>query len=70
MGKKLVLFVCIHNSARSQMAQAYLKQSRAIVLMQRAPVLRQERLILWRSKRWQKSASTYQGTPRVVLLIF
>jgi hypothetical protein len=24
MGKKLVLFVCVHNSARSQMAQAYL----------------------------------------------
>ena len=24
MGKKLVLFVCVHNSARSQIAQAYL----------------------------------------------
>ena len=26
MGKKIVLFVCLHNSARSQMAEAFLNQ--------------------------------------------
>ncbi|PIQ90891.1 MAG: hypothetical protein COV71_01985 [Candidatus Omnitrophica bacterium CG11_big_fil_rev_8_21_14_0_20_41_12] len=25
MDKKMVLFVCVHNSARSQMAEAFLK---------------------------------------------
>ena len=70
MGKKLVLFVCVHNSARSQMAQAYLNTIAGDRFDAESAGLEAGTLNPLRSKRWQRSASTFQGTPLVALLIF
>ena len=50
MEKIRVLFLCIHNTSRSQMAEAFLRSLAGESSRPTAPVLSRARSILWRSR--------------------
>ena len=49
--KKRVLFICVHNSARSQMAEAWLNNICGEYFEAKAPGLNRARLIRWPCER-------------------
>ncbi len=60
-----VLFVCVHNAGRSQMAAGFLLTSRGIGSRSAPPAVhRPTRSTPQPSRRWPRSASTSRRSPR------